>query len=185
MPDHSEIKEPAPLLVRVADGLHRGKALDLAMGSGRNALYLAGLGFSVEGLDRDPDSVSACRRAAEARGLRIDARQVDLEQHRLPGGQYDLIICFYYLQRSLLPQIIHALKPGGTVVYETFLIDNHLELGHPRHREYCFAHNELLDSFRGLRILHYYEGPIPGPTFVAQLVAKKTEPVSGRGNPIL
>ncbi len=144
------------------------------MGRGRNALYLAAQGFDVEGLERDQQAIAACLTAADACGLQLTARQVDLEQHRIPPGYYDLIICFYYLDRNLMPQIKEALRPGGMVVYETFLIDNHDRFGHPRHREYCLAYNELLNTFKDFRVLFYHEGMIENRKAVAQIVAQKT-----------
>lgn len=164
---------PAPLLIQALPFLPKGRALDLAMGQGRNALFLAEQGYEVEGLDRDDAAVVACRRAAEARGLHFLLRCVDLEQYRLPVGAYDVILCFYYLQRSLLPQIQAALAPGGVVVYETFLIDNHLRFGHPRHREYCFDHNELFRAFARLHFLWYQEGLSEGGTYLASLIAHR------------
>ena len=96
-----------------------------------------------------------------------------MEQYQLSPGRYDLIICFYYLQRSLIPRIKESLKTGGMVVYETFLIDNHLQSGHPKHREYCFEHNELLNLFRDFRVLYYREGMIEDRLAAAQIIAQK------------
>lgn len=88
---------------------------------------------------------------------------------------------FFYLTRPLFPHIIDALKPGGVLLYETFLIDNHLHYQHPRRKEFCLAHNELIDLTSDLRILHYDEGPHEGhrgveSTYTAQLVAQKPLP---------
>lgn len=164
---------PARLLVDYIHLLPKGKVLDIAMGEGRNALYLAAQGFEVEGLDKDEQAIQACLSMAKSRGLKLIARTVDLERHQLTSNRYDLVICFYYLQRNLIPQMKAALKPGGMVVYETFLIDNHLQFGHPRHREYCFEYNELLEFFRDFRVLFYQEGMAEGQTYTAQIVAQK------------
>jgi 2-polyprenyl-3-methyl-5-hydroxy-6-metoxy-1,4-benzoquinol methylase len=173
METHQHAQEPAKLLVDFAGILPKGRALDIAMGEGRNALFLARQGFEVEGLDRNEVAIQACLTTAKSRGLKLVARTVDLEHYPLSRSHYQLITCFYYLQRNLIPQIREALKPGGMVVYETFLIDNHLQFDHPKHREYCFEHNELLNFFRDFRVLFYHEGIIEGQTFVAQLVAQK------------
>ena len=165
---------PAALLTHVLPLLPKGRALDLAMGQGRNALYLAEQGYEVEGLDRNEAAVTACRQAAEARGLRLSVRCVDLEQHRLAPNAYDVILCFYYLQRSLMPQIHAALAHGGMIVYETFLIDNHIRFGHPGRRDYCFEHNELLRAFPALRVLYYREGLSEHGTYLAGLVAQRS-----------
>jgi 2-polyprenyl-3-methyl-5-hydroxy-6-metoxy-1,4-benzoquinol methylase len=170
---HQHNHEPAKLLVDFVGLLPKGKALDLAMGEGRNALYMASQGFDVEGVDKNEEAVKTCLSSAKARGLKLIVRTVDLEKYQIHPVHYDLIICFYYLQRNLIPQIRRALKPGGMVMYETFLIDNHLQFGHPKHREYCFEHNELLNFFRDFRVLFYHEGMIEGRTIAAQIIAQK------------
>ena len=159
--------------------LKTGRALDLAAGEGRNALYLAEEGFEVEAWDRDEQSLEALAAKARARGLSIKTRVVDLEREpSVPVETFDLGVVFYYLQRNLIPSIIQSLRPGGLVVYETFLIDNHLRYSHPRHREFCLEHNELLSLFSGLRVLAYREGQDdrtrrqPAP-FLASLIAER------------
>ena len=174
MSTHRHGEEPVRLLADLIECLPRGKALDIAMGRGRNTLYLAACGFEVEGLDRDEAVVQACAEAASSRGLKVCARQVDLENHRLASENYDLIICFYYLQRSLIPQMREALRPGGMLLYETFLIDHHLQFGHPKRREFCFEHNELLDFFKSFRVLFYREGMVEDRTIAAQILAQKS-----------
>lgn len=168
---------PADWLVRHRPLYAPGRALDLACGRGQNAVYLAREGFSVEAWDRDVESLEGLRSTTDALGLSaITTRLVDLEQApEIPSASFDLITVFYYLQRDLAPQIARALKPGGVLVYETFLIDNHTRLNHPRRREFCLNHNELLSLFGELRVLAYREGaldPQKGP-FTAALVAQR------------
>ncbi len=168
---------PADWLVRHRSLYAPGRALDLACGRGRNAMYLAQEGFQVEAWDRDAEALEGLRSTADALGLSAPTtRLVDLEQApEIPPASVDLITVFYYLQRDLVPTIVRALKPGGILVYETFLIDNHERFNHPRRREFCLNHNELLSLFRELRVLTYREGaPVPdkGP-FTAALVAQR------------
>ena len=170
----------ASWLVKHRALLKTGRALDLAAGQGRNALYLAQGGFEVEAWDRDKQSLEALAAKARARGLAIRMRVVDLEgESSIPVETFDLVVVFYYLQRNLIPSIIQSLRPGGVVVYETFLIDNHVRFNHPRHREYCLEHNELLSLFSGLRVLAYREGEDDQegrqhPRFIASLVAERS-----------
>ncbi|MBE0481583.1 MAG: methyltransferase domain-containing protein [Dehalococcoidia bacterium] len=172
--EHSHSDKPSDFLVENVHLLPRGRVLDIAMGSGRNAVYLAGLGFEVEGVDISPDAVSDALEAAERAAVKIRARVADLEKgHCIEPGAYDVIICFNYLQRSLMPQIREGLRYGGMVVYETFIVDQS-RYGKPRNPDHLLKHNELLDIFRDFRCLHYREGICPGPKAVAGIVAERT-----------
>jgi SAM-dependent methyltransferase len=135
----------------------QGTALDLACGNGRNAIYLAQRGFAVSALDISMVGLDQGRRWARRHDLQIDWQQRDLETDGLVAGDFDLIINFNYLQRSLLASIRQAVKPGGHVIFETYLIDQ-AAIGHPKNPEYLLRHNELLASFDGFRVLFYREG---------------------------
>jgi dihydroneopterin aldolase len=175
--DTHDTQRPSEWLVRHRTLLSGGRALDLACGRGRNTLYLAQEGFQVEAWDRDADALEALRAQAAARGITaVTTRLVDLEREpKIPAGAYDVIVVSYYLQRDLAPEIAQALRPGGLLLYETFLIDNHERFNHPKRREFCLEHNELLTLFPTLRVLAYREGardPKTGP-FTAALVAQR------------
>lgn len=174
---------PAPFLTEVLSRLPHGQALDVACGRGRNALYLASQGFTVEAVDRDEQALADLSSAAAQQGLTtITTRMVDLENParspEISEARYEVVLGFFYLYRPLFPLLLQALKPGGVLVYETFLIDNHVRYQHPRRKEFCLEHNELLDLARGFRILHYDEGkradPLGGSaTFTARLLARR------------
>jgi FolB domain-containing protein len=172
---HSQ-NESASWLVDHRNLLQPGRALDLASGEGRNALYLAQQGFEVHAWDRNQDSLQALAAKAASLHLPITTRLVDLEREpSIPVETFDLIVVFHYLQRDLIPAIIKSLRPGGIVIYETFLIDNHERFNHPRRREFCLGHNELLSLFSELRILAYREGArTEHPPFLASLVAQRS-----------
>jgi SAM-dependent methyltransferase len=153
----------------------RGRALDLASGGGRNALFLAEQGFEVLAIDVSAVALEQGRRRAEEKGLAIEWRQADLEQVRLPEASFALVVNFNYLQRSLFPQIKNALTVGGYAVFETYLIDQQA-LGHPKNPAYLLRHNELLEVFAGFRILWYREGRFSDhgePAFRAGIFAQK------------
>jgi tellurite methyltransferase len=137
--------------------ISRGLALDVAAGKGRNAIFLAEMGFRVVGIDISTIALEEARRRAEEKSLEITWHQADLEQIKFPTAAYDLIVNFNYLQRSLFPQIQRALKPQGHVIFETYLIDQQA-IGHPKNPAYLLNHNELLDHFRSFRVLCYREG---------------------------
>lgn len=150
--------EPAPFLVENVALLPKGRVLDVAAGYGRNALYLAGLGFQVDGVDISAEAVRYAGKAARASGLSINLRTASLEdEFKIEKNGYDVIICFSYLQRALIPQIKAGLRRGGVVVYETFLVDQAL-WGKPKNPDYLLKHNELLEMFRDFRCLRYREG---------------------------
>ena len=137
--------------------LPRGQALDIACGKGRNALYLAELGFHVVAIDISGLALAEARKRAESNQLRIAWRQTDLQDVQLDEAAFDCIVNINFLQRSLIPQIKRALKTGGHIIFETFLIDQK-EIGHPKNPDYLLRHNELLEQFRDFRVFCYREG---------------------------
>lgn len=175
---------PASFLMDCLPLLPRGTALDVATGQGRNALYLAAQGFRVEGIDRDEEALARIASTAREQHLtNLTVRHVDLEGDPngppdLPQAAYDVILVFFYLYRPLFPILQRALRPGGMLMYETFLIDNHLRHHHPRRKEFCLGHNELLQLSTGMRVLRYDEGEHQGqagtaPVYTARLLAQK------------
>jgi 2-polyprenyl-3-methyl-5-hydroxy-6-metoxy-1,4-benzoquinol methylase len=178
------LNPPAQFLVDYIHLLPKGKALDVAAGRGRNALYLAEHGFSVHAIDRDAAALQTLRSFAEERKLQhVTTELVDLESGPVsdtvfPSNTYDVVLVFLYLFRPLIPLFIQTLKPGGMLVYETFTVENHLRNQHPRHREFCFEPNELRELVSDLHIVHYDEGERPRPDgqsgiFTVRLLAQK------------
>lgn len=172
MPD-----EPPALLTENRALLpQKGRALDIAMGSGRSTLYLASLGLRVTGIDVSAVGVEQCRQKAESLGLSVETVVADLAHYTLPIEEYDLIVNFYYLQRDLAPGIVAALKPGGLLLFETYTVDQ-LQYGYgPKSPDFLLRPGELREMFAGLELLHYYEGVIQGdrgPKAVAQLIGRK------------
>jgi len=165
---------PAQFLVDNIELLPRGRVLDVAMGMGQNAVYLTMTGFQVEGIDISSESVQKALELARKARVTIDARVADLEgDYRIKKSAYDVIICFHYLQRSLIPQIKDGLRKGGVLVYETFIVDQAVLFGKPRNPDYLLKHNELLNMFRDFRCLRYREGVIDKQKAVASIVAEK------------
>jgi len=152
-----------------------GRALDIAAGKGRNALYLAERGFEVVAVDISRVALDAARLHAEQKHLQVDFQQLDLEEGGFPEGEYDLILNINYLQRSLIRRIKAVLRVGGHVIFETYSIDQQM-IGHPKNPNYLLAHNELLDHFRDFRVLYYREGKFSDggePSFRAGIFAQK------------
>ncbi len=163
----------------------KGKALDVATGTGRNALYLASLGYEVTGIDISPVAVSRCRAEAERRGLRIEAICADLESYVLPQEAFDVVLNFYYLQRELCPRLVEALRPGGVLVFETFTTEQRRFGWGPQQEAFLLRPGELRELLPGLEVLVYREGVVEeserGPKAVAGLVGRNgRQEVGGR-----
>jgi len=148
---------PSPLLVEAAELLAPGRALDLACGAGRNAIYLASLGWSVLAVDSSPAALGILRERAAAGGLRIDARQADLEggEFAIEPASFDLICDFLYLQRNLFPQIREGLRPGGLFAAEILVRD-------AQPHRFALEPGELREEFAGWKILYYSEAARAG-----------------------
>jgi len=181
--------KPAEFLLESVKFLRKGTILDVAAGRGRNALYLASLGFAIDAIDRDEQALLELADLAKQRQLtNVCIQPINLEQEAIRtavldneryNDRYDGVLVFFYLYRPLFPALIRALKPGGVLIYETFLIDNHFHYQHPRRKEFCLEHNELLRLTQGLCILQYEEGQheedhgYSDKPFTARLIAQK------------
>ena len=164
-------KTPIAFLQEHLHLLPKGKTLDIAMGEGRNGVFLATKGFEVTGIDISEAGLNKAQALAKAQGVTIKTKVVDLESYQLPAETYDVIICTYYLQRNLFPQIIQALKPGGMVVMETYTLD-HLKYRARFPRQYLLTPNELLHHFADLTVLRYQKQN-DGQTAYASILAQK------------
>ena len=176
----SDIEEsdltPAQFLVENIHLLPKGRALDVAMGRGRNAVYMAKMGFEVEGIDISQEAVNHALEFARDSGVRLKAHVVDLEKDfYIEKDTYAIILCFNYLQRPLINHIREGLQVGGMVVYETYIMDQ-AQFGKPKNPDHLLKHNELLDMFRGFRCLRYREGIMEGRKAIASIIAAKVEP---------
>ena len=171
---------PTALLTEWLPRLPRGRALDIACGAGRNALYLAANGYAVTALDISRVALDRGRRAAVERGLAIDWLYADLDEDldsALPAGSFDLIVWARYVHRALMHQVIARLGLGGALVCEQHLKTDVTVVG-PSSADFRLAPGELRGSAHGLRIDHSYEGLIVDPdgrtVALAQLIGSKT-----------
>lgn len=130
------------------------KALDIAAGNGRNALFLADHGFAVDAVDISDAGLNLFA------GKHANVRPIcaDLDNFDIPPEQYDLIINIKYLSRRLFPYIREGLKRGGVLIFQTFLNSPDADTEQPHCRDYLLRENELLHAFLSLKILHYREG---------------------------
>jgi tellurite methyltransferase len=152
-------KKPNPFLRRHVALLPKGKALDLAAGEGRNAVFLAQHGFDVDAVDISGIGLRKAQKLAREMNVKIHTCLADLDTYPFEKEQYDLITNFYFLNRNLLQKMKRGLKKGGMVIFETYTVEHRsLGTGGPKDPRYFLKPNELLELFKEFRILFYREG---------------------------
>jgi SAM-dependent methyltransferase len=171
---------PSRWLAEIADALRPpqpdARALDLACGPGRNAVFLAELGWSVDAWDISDVALSILTyeredRASRGFDLPIEIREVDLDTATIPADSYDLVLNVLFLDRRLWPTMAAALRPGGLLVFQTFV-----EVPGGRESEVSPAHllqpDELRAAFEalGLATVSYDE---TGERGTARLLARR------------
>jgi tellurite methyltransferase len=162
--------------VGMLPGADGRRALDVACGDGRNAVYLARLGFAVDACDVSDVAIDGLRTAASEAGLAITATRVDLEQEPLPADRYDVVVQINYLQRGLFGSLVAALAPAGILVAETFTRAHVERAGGRLDERFLLRPGELLTACAPLRVLRYREGITGSPErrkAVASLVSQR------------
>lgn len=164
---------PAGLLISVAELLPtRGRALDVAGGSGRNSLWLAARGLDVTLLDISAVALEQARERATAAGLRLNAIEVDLDQAPLPDGPWDTIVCFHFLWRPLFSQAPAVLAPGGWLIVAHPTRRN-LERNASPSAQWLLEEGELVTLASDLEVVRYDEDWQPSGRHEARLVARR------------
>ena len=174
---------PTQLLAERLADLPRGRALDVACGAGRNALFLAEAGYEVDAVDVSSVGLERGARTAAERGLAINWIEADLEPAAaatvLPESNYDLIVMVRYVNMPLIPVLAQRLGDGGCFVCEQHLKTSRDVVG-PKNPAYRLAPNEMLAAAGDLRVLFYREGIVEDPdgraAALAQLIACQGEP---------
>jgi SAM-dependent methyltransferase len=145
--------QPNAFLVEMTKPLTPGKALDVGMGEGRNAIYLAQQGWEVTGFDPADQAVAAAQDQARRLGVPLTALVRRDDQFEFGTEQWDLIVLSYVGVRRVVARVHEALRPGGRVVVEGFHRDatKTASIG----GGVVFDSNELLRLFDRLRIVRY------------------------------
>lgn len=148
--------EPHKLLIALAENLNAGKALDLACGAGRNAIFLAEKGFQVTAVDNSAVGIEIAKQRTKEKNLTIDFRAADLEkgEFAIEESSYDLICDFYYLQRDLFAAMKKSVKLGGIIISTIHFYGEGEESGN-----FLLREGELNFFFDDFEILHYHETP--------------------------
>ena len=152
--------EAEPFLAAMLARLPRGGvALDIAAGRGRNALALARAGMAVVAVDFSSEAMRRLAAAARTAHLAIWPVVANLDSFHLKDESFDVIVNINFLDRALFPKFVRALRPGGMLIADTFLVDQ-ATFGHPRDPRFLLARGELRALANGLEIEEYREGPV-------------------------
>lgn len=150
--------EPSPWLVANEALLPSvGAALDVAGGTGRNAIWLAQRGWTVTIADVSDVALAKASVRAGDDGLQVNTLLVDLTVDPLPDGPWNLIALFHYLDRDVFAAIARALAPGGILIGSLATIRN-LERNPRPPLPYLLETGELPDLIRGIELVAYDEG---------------------------
>lgn len=170
--------EPSPLLRAAIAGRPPGRALDLACGAGRNAIYLAEHGWDVLAVDGSRVAIQILMQRALEHDVTVSVRVADLGSgdFQIEPNAYDLVCDFQYLQRDLIPAIRAGVKPGGIVVAEIHLNDGKPNVN-PTNPKFLLERGELCEIFGDWEIEHYHERPDEDGHHhdAAHLVARKPQ----------
>lgn len=151
---------PSPWILRFAELVPlSGPVLDLAAGEGRHAQVFLGRGNPVTAVDKNTTGLTALATPY------LEIITADLEDGPWPLGQrrFAGVVVTNYLHRPLLPAIVDAVAPGGTLLYETFAAGNE-RFGRPARPEFLLQPGELLEAVRGrLRVVAYEDVELTVP----------------------
>jgi len=157
-----------------------GKALDLACGLGGNALALAESGLETYAWDISKQAIDKLRLYSDQKNISLQLETRDVSASPPLPDTFDIIVVSRFLDRTLIPQIIDALRQNGLIYYQTFIKDKTEDVG-PRNPAYRLDANELLNFFQSLQILHYREEGRQGNVELgyrneAMLIGRNSEP---------
>ncbi len=169
-------EEPAAWLLEQGELLEaqpRGRALDIACGEGRNAFFLAELGFEVDALDISDVAVARVRELIAERGAPVTVQRTDLAAGAaFPRSDYQVVIDFFYRERSLFEPTARALAPGGLLVFETFVGARPEPPAKSFGPRFGLEPGELRRAFAALELLRYEEVEIGGESSGHRTVAR-------------
>jgi SAM-dependent methyltransferase len=172
--------EAEPFLAEMLARIPRGVALDVAAGRGRNALALARAGMRVVAVDYSDEAMRFLAATGRSDRFAIWPVVANLDSFHLKDESLDAIVNINFLDRALFPKFERALRPGGVLIADTFLIDQ-AALGHPRDPRFLLEHGELRALAGGLDIEEYREGlvtyPNGGHAFRASMVARRRKSI--------
>lgn len=157
--EYPQDPDPTAVLERYVETFPDGRALDVATGTGRNAVFLAEQGYRVDALDRSREGLKIARQNAADRGVtgNTDWIRADATEYCYPADTYDVITISFYRAVDRLPDIKEALTADGVLFMQHHLRStDDIDVG-PSGDRYRFPANELLHVCLDLTVLYYDE----------------------------
>lgn len=152
--------EPNDYLKAQADALVPGEALCLGAGEGRNAVYLAGLGFDVTAMDISAVGLTKALKLAQSRGFHLTTHEANIVTEPFGEARWDLITSiFCHLPSAVRPElyrkVVRALRPGGHFILEAYTPEQlQLKTGGPREIDLLLEPEATEAQLEGLEFLH-------------------------------
>jgi len=168
-------EKPHPLFVEFVSDLKPGRALDVACGLGRHALWLAGRGWRVTAVDSSRVAIEILRQRSAEQGVIIESHVADLEcrEFSIEPNSYDLIVICNYLQRDLFAPIKAGIREGGTALIVIPMVDDNPNIK-PMNPAYLLGSGELRSEFEGWELIHYSESRrAAGRRTTAEMIARR------------
>lgn len=167
-------KEPCLSIRNHFQILKKGRTLDVAMGEGRNAIFLAKNGFQVEGIDASSRAVEKAKAFASAERVTLEAKTQNLDFFLMPLMKYDSVVMTYFRPMPrFFSEIRRGLVHGGTFVLEAHTIDQMRNAPNPNVEiADCYKPNEVLGLLKEFQVLYYREIP-EGNSYTVQAIALK------------
>lgn len=169
-------KEPMPFLKHYVSSLKLGKAIDIGAGEGRNSVFLAQQGFTVDAIDCSTKGVEKIKRLAAEKNVQVEAKTQNLDFFLMPLMRYDTIVMAYFKpQARFFSEVRRGLVPGGTFLLEAYTVDHLRYQSTPNPMisiEDCYKPNEILSYLKEFHILYYKELP-EGNSYSVQVIAQK------------
>lgn len=153
-------KEPSPFLKAFYSHLTKGPLLDVAMGEGRNSVFLASQGFQVEGLDCSARAVEKANQLAAEKKVSLQAKVQNLDFFLMPLMKYSTILMTYYKPAPrFFSELKRGLVAGGTLFIEGYTVEHFKKNSENSHLDFdqCFKPNELLGHLKDLQVIYYKE----------------------------
>ena len=162
---------PSAFLEAWIDRIPVGRAIDIACGAGRNALYLANRGFEVDAVDISGEALDRARGTARQMGLAVDWLEHDLEERLELASSYQLIVIVRYVNLPLIRQLVTSLAPGGFLLCEQHLVTEEDVIG-PQNPAFRVRRGDLLTAAEGLQVRHLEETLVLEPDGKAAALAR-------------